>query len=99
MRKLALGKPQRKPTRVVLPPVHDRLEIDSNFTPVLRRLTLVLLPSEAARVTAKGIWRHFISDAITGLDLRAFRACHDKDGPRNRPFHPAMMVKVLIYES
>jgi hypothetical protein len=29
--------------------------------------------------------------------LGAFHARYDKDGPRNQPFHPAMMVKVLVY--
>lgn len=31
------------------------------------------------------------------LDLRAFHARYEQDGPRNQPFHPAMMVKVLLY--
>ena len=34
---------------------------------------------------------------MTSLDLGAFHARYDKDGPRNQPFHPAMMVKVLVY--
>ena len=45
----------------------------------------------------EGHLAHFISDAIDGLDLGAFHARYDKDGPRNQPFHPAMMVKVLVY--
>ena len=40
---------------------------------------------------------HFISDAVDGLDLGAFHTRYDKDGPRNQPFHPATMVKVLVY--
>ena len=31
------------------------------------------------------------------LDLSAFHARYAKEGPRNQPFHPAMMVKVLLY--
>ncbi len=34
---------------------------------------------------------------VDSLNLSAFQARYDKDGPRNQPFHPAMMVKVLIY--
>jgi hypothetical protein len=34
---------------------------------------------------------------VDTLELSAFHARYDKDGPRNRPFHPAMMVKVLVY--
>ena len=29
--------------------------------------------------------------------MGAFHARYDKDGPRNKPFHPLMMVKVLVY--
>ena len=65
------------------------------------------LPSEPQQMLllreALQDWLHeghlarFISDAIDGLDLGAFHARYDKDGPRNRPFHPAMMVRVLVY--
>ena len=40
---------------------------------------------------------HYISDTINALDLRAFYARYEDGGPRNQPFHPAMMVKVLVY--
>jgi len=36
-------------------------------------------------------------DAYDSLDLGDFLARYDKDGPRNQPLHPAMMVKVLVY--
>ena len=39
---------------------------------------------------------HFISEAIDGLELVASHVRHDKDGPRNQPFHLPMMVKVLV---
>ena len=42
----------------------------------------------------EGHLAHFISDT---LDLGAFHARYDKDGLRNQPFHPATMVKVLVY--
>ena len=56
-----------------------------------------LLPEALQEWLPEGHLAHFISDAIDGLDLGAFHARYDKDGPRNQPFHPAMMVKVLVY--
>jgi transposase len=47
----------------------------------------------------EGHLARFISDTLDTLDtldLGAFHARYDKDGPRNQPFHPAMMVKVLV---
>jgi transposase len=38
-----------------------------------------------------------ISDTVDSLDLSAFHVRYVGDGPRNQPFHPAMMVKVLIH--
>ena len=58
---------------------------------------MLLLPESLQEWLPKGHLAHFISDAVDGLDLVAFHARYDKDGPRNQPFHPAMMVKVLIY--
>jgi transposase len=45
----------------------------------------------------EGHLAYFISDTVDGLDLSAFHARYAKGGPRNQPFHPAMMVKVLVY--
>ena len=45
----------------------------------------------------EGHLAYFISDSIDSLDLSAFHARYAKGGPRNQPFHPAMMVKVLVY--
>jgi len=58
---------------------------------------MLLLPEALQEWLPEGHLAHFISDAIDGLDLGAFHARYDKDGPRNQPFHPAMMVKVLVY--
>ena len=58
---------------------------------------MMLLPESLLEWLPEGHLAHFISDAIDGLDLGAFHARYDKDGPRNQPFHPAMMVKVLVY--
>src|ERR1700741_2413480 len=40
---------------------------------------------------------YYISDTVDSLDLSAFHARYAGGGPRNQPFHPAMMVKVLVY--
>jgi len=40
---------------------------------------------------------YFISDTVDSLDLSAFHARYAGGGSRNQPFHPAMMVKVLVY--
>jgi len=58
---------------------------------------MLLLPESLQEWLPEGHLAHFISDAVDGLDLFAFHARYDKDGPRNQLFHPAMMVKVLIY--
>ena len=41
---------------------------------------------------------YFISDTVDALDLKAFYARYAGGGARNQPFHPAMMVKVLVYD-
>jgi transposase len=58
---------------------------------------MMLLPEVLQDWLPEGHLAHFISDAVDGLNLSAFHAKYDKDGPRNQPFHPAMMVKVLVY--
>ena len=58
---------------------------------------MLLLPESLQEWLPEGHLAHFISDAIDGLDLGAFHARYEKGGPRNQPFHPAMMVKVLVY--
>jgi transposase len=40
---------------------------------------------------------YFISDTVDALNLSAFHDRYLNGGPRNQPFHPAMMVKVLLY--
>jgi transposase/predicted transcriptional regulator len=57
---------------------------------------MLLLPEALQEWLPEGHLAHFISDAVDGLDLSAFHARY-KEGPRNQPFHPAMMVKVLVY--
>ena len=56
-----------------------------------------LLPHSMREWLAEGHLAYFINDTVDSLDLQAFHARYAKDGPRNQPYHPAMMVKVLIY--
>lgn len=58
---------------------------------------MLLLPEAIQDWLPEGHLAHFISDTVDTLDLKAFHARYDKDGPRNQPFHPAMMVKLLVY--
>jgi len=55
---------------------------------------MLLLPEAIQDWLPEGHLAHFISDTVDTLDLSAFHARYDKDGPRNQPFHAAMMVKV-----
>lgn len=57
---------------------------------------MLLLPEALQDWLPEGHLAHFIGDTVDTLDLGAFHARYDKDGPRNQPFHPAMMVKVLV---
>ena len=63
------------------------------YEPQQRRL----LPDALQDWLPQGHLAYFISDSVDSLDLSAFHARYAKGGPRNQPFHPAMMVKVLIY--
>ncbi len=58
---------------------------------------MILLPEAIQDWLPEGHLAYFISDTVDMLDLSAFHARYEKDGPRNQPFHPAMMVKVLVY--
>jgi transposase len=57
----------------------------------------MLLPEALQDWLPEGHLAYFISDTVDGLDLEAFHARYAGGGPRNQPFHPAMMVKVLVY--
>jgi transposase len=56
-----------------------------------------LLPAALQDWLPEGHLAYFISDTIDALDLSAFHARYASGGPRNQPFHPTMMVKVLVY--
>ncbi|MGX6564750.1 IS1182 family transposase [Cupriavidus necator] len=56
-----------------------------------------LLPPSLEEWLPEGHLAYFISETVDALDLSAFHGRYAGGGPRNQPFHPAMMVKVLIY--
>jgi transposase len=58
---------------------------------------MFLLPPALQEWLPEGHLAHFIGDTVDALDLSAFHARYAGGGPRNQPFHPAMMVKVLLY--
>ena len=68
----------------------------ANYLPYVPQ-QLMLLPEALQEWLPEGHLAHFISDTVDGFDLSAFHARYEKDGARNQPFHPAMMVKVLVY--
>jgi transposase len=57
----------------------------------------VLLPHSMREWLPEGHLAYFINDTVDSLDLQAFHARYAGGGARNQPFHPALMVKVLIY--
>ena len=57
----------------------------------------LLLPESLNDWLPEGHLAYFISDTVDTLDLSSFHARYVNGGPRNQPFHPAMMVKVLLY--
>lgn len=57
----------------------------------------LLLPPSLKEWLPEGHLAYFISDTIDTLELGAFHARYAGGGPRNQPFDPAMMVKVLVY--
>ncbi len=56
-----------------------------------------LLPSALQDWLPQGHLAYFINDTVDSLDLSAFHVRYAAGGPRNQPFHPAMMVKVMVY--
>lgn len=57
----------------------------------------MLLPASLQDWLPAGHLAYFIGDTVDALDLQAFYARYAGGGARNQPFHPAMMVKVLVY--
>jgi hypothetical protein len=56
-----------------------------------------LLPLALQDWLPEGHLACYINDTIDALDLSAFHARYANGGPRNQPYHPSMMVKVLVY--
>jgi len=56
-----------------------------------------LLPPSPRDWLPAGHLAYFVSDTVDALDLSRFFERYEGDGRRNRPYHPEMMVKVLIY--
>ena len=56
-----------------------------------------LLPSALQDWLPQGHLSYFINDTVDSLNLSSFHARYGVGGPRNQPFHPAMMVKVMVY--
>ena len=57
----------------------------------------LLLPPSLQDWLPEGHLAYYISDTVDSLDLGAFHARYADGGPRNQPFHPALMVKILLY--
>ena len=57
----------------------------------------ILLPASLQDWLPKGHLACFISDTVDALDLKAFYARYAGGGASNQPFHPSMMVKLLVY--
>jgi transposase len=68
----------------------------TSYLPYTPGQGLLLSPSVDEWLPA-GHLAYFISDTVDALDLSAFHARYAGGGPRNQPFHPALMVKVLLY--
>ena len=56
-----------------------------------------LLPNALQDWLPQGHLAYFINDTVDSLNLSSFHVRYAKGGPRNQPFHPAMMVKVMVY--
>lgn len=57
----------------------------------------MLLPHALQDWLPEGHLAYYLSDTVDALDLSAFHVRYANGGPRNQPFHPTMMVKVLLY--
>lgn len=57
-----------------------------------------LLPPSPSDWLPQNHLAFFISEVVDEMDLSAFYGRHEESDPRgNQPFHPAMMLKILIY--
>jgi transposase len=58
---------------------------------------LYLMPPSVRDWVPEGDLSHFISDTIDNLDLSAFSDKYRSDGAGTTPYHPGMMLKILVY--
>jgi transposase len=58
---------------------------------------VLLLPPVLREWLPKGHLVYFIQDTVDGLDLSAITEVYEKEGRGYPPYHPAMMVGVLLY--
>jgi len=72
------------------------MEMTTSYLPYeLRQQQLV--PSTLQDWLPEEHLAYLISDTTDSLDLSGLHACSAKGGARNQPYHPTMMVKVLVY--
>ena len=58
---------------------------------------LLLLPPSLQEWLPEGHLAYFIDDLVDGFDLRAIEAPYEDELRGGPPYHPGMMVKVLLY--
>ena len=57
----------------------------------------MLLPVSLQDLLPEGHLAYFIGDTVDASDLSALNAPYAGGGARNPPFHPAMMLKVVVF--
>jgi transposase len=57
----------------------------------------LLLPPSLRDWLPEGHLAHFVSDLVDALDLSAMEAYYDNEKRGYPPYHPRMMIKVLVY--
>jgi len=70
--------------------------MSSSYLPYDPRSSLLLPPSLDEWLPPDHL-SHFISDTVDQLDLSSFHDAYDLTRRGNQPYHPAMMIKVLLY--
>lgn len=70
--------------------------MSSSYLPYDPRSSLLLPPSLDEWLPPDHL-SHFLSDTVDQLDLSSFHEAYDLTRRGNQPYHPAMMVKVLLY--
>lgn len=58
---------------------------------------LLLMPPSLREWLPEGHLAYFVSDMVEQMDLRAIEEVYEKEGRGYPPYHPEMMVKVLVY--